>query len=340
MNELAQLLGLMQGGNPQQAQQQGLAQALMSLAGPSVPSAQPPPAAPGIGIDPRIEEQIRALSAPEPVTDIPVPNAPTTLQQVLAGLADAGGIYGRGLNPFVPIPGASGRLQEQGEMRRQAMAANEERRGAAKSKSKKTEAELRLRQLLGEQEGKARQLEKEEAGKAAARKEDVRVRERQEDIAREVEESEKQRKYEIRKEEIKSASDQAEARIREGIRQKDAYAKDQNDRLEAYLSNVDELANTIQQDLAVTSPDVIRKKLAKEMRKSRLGPDAEAIARQFIEEEIEPALHMAEYYAMEQEQSEVNKKKLADLERRQSEADRRGRLKNLAREPSGTMRDY
>jgi len=181
MAGLMDLLG-MGGGAPMASPQPGginpgLAQILAQLVGPQIAPPMAPAAAPtGNPIDTQIDEQIRALSAPEPVVDMPVPAGSTKLQQILAGLADAGSIYGRGLNPYVPFAGASDRLRGLDEQRTAAIGGNQERRLTAKSKSKKTEAELRLRELMGRRDDEVRAKERasDKTSAATTRADDLR----------------------------------------------------------------------------------------------------------------------------------------------------------------------
>ena len=157
---LQELLAGIQGqGQPQSYGH--LARALGPLMGGGMGQAGPQPVM-GNSVDSQIQQQIEALSQPEPTVEAPVGPESKGWQRAISALADAGMVYASGLNPSIRPQHFLGQLMGQDQMNRDRAAGNKARKGGAEREAQRRGDELKLRQLIGKKAGEAAAKERAE----------------------------------------------------------------------------------------------------------------------------------------------------------------------------------
>lgn len=299
MPTLQDLLAGLQDG--QQPQNYGhLARALAPLMGGGMGQGGPGPAGPGpTDYDSLIKQQIDERSQPEPYQEIPVGNDSKLWQRILGSVADAGSVYARGINPYVPTTHTLGGLMEGDARNQDARAVNKYRKEKAGSDARNTKAEMELRRLMNEKAGQAQ---------SQAHAEDVKLRqaelkaktladqaELQQKQAFESEQQKQQQAFLLQMEQVKQRGDMGLAKLREKINAGDKFAGEQRKILSEAYAGVSEISAGLDAALEQgMSPDVIRKTFMRKLKELGLEGEARDAAIADFSEEIEPRLTSAE----------------------------------------------
>jgi hypothetical protein len=257
--------------------------------------------APAASRDQIMADLFNRISAPEPVAQAPVPEAPNMIQKLLAVLADTGGAYAAGLSGNNALnPRAMEQLRQRREQRDAAIAQNTASGQRAKSESERQKAMLEYQRLLREDERTARATEREGDLKtrAAERAEDRTSREQE--MARrqafEAEQAQKDRDLRVTLENNSNVL-RRELAAMEMRRQSDVdkvekrqIAKEERDQVKQAKAYVVGLSGQLPELLKTKDAEGIRKQALRAFDVLGLTGDARDEALTYYIQEIEPEI--------------------------------------------------
>ena len=298
MPTLQDLMATIQGGQGATPGQGNLLAALAPLMGGGGGTGTGP--LPG-GVDSQIQQQIAALSQPEPTVDQPVPQQSKLWQRLIAGIADAGSVYAKGLNPYVPTTNSLGYLLGQDQAGKDITAQNAQNKKNAAYKGSQRGAEAKLRMLLNQRDTEIQQ--QSQAADNAAR---LQVKQAELDARAASDAAEAQAKKDEMtwKERMQSAGfrhDEALVKLRAQYEGGSKVASEQIKLLGEAKQGVNQIANNLDNlkngwvdDKGVQHPpmsvDQIRTMFRRELAAMNLTPDAESAAQAYFDKEVESQL--------------------------------------------------
>jgi hypothetical protein len=254
----------------------------------------PASVAPVGGLDPTIQEQINALSEPEPVTEIPKPEHSKLWQRLLSALAD-------GATSYAGRPGNfSERLLARDRSIGEIDALNKGAYGKSQRDAKRKRAELTLsaldRRQMKADEQKGRELlqanmleDREQARKDAAVQAAAALAEKKAEF-------EAKRKQDLEMEDLRFTHDKITAGIHRKVAEGDETAKNDRKGLGPVLGTITALALTAKKNLAEgkTTPEEMAGLIDQMMDEAMLSPDARKAAEAHFKLKLGPAIRELE----------------------------------------------